>query len=71
MITHAKNKVIRPEQASNKKLAHHQVDSLLDQEIEWCKKNPDKTDESEDFKRGFVGGLKQARTILRNAFKKI
>ncbi len=36
---------------------------VLRREIEWCVSHPDAT-LSTDFQRGFVGGLRQAITIL-------
>lgn len=40
----------------------------LQDEIEWCGSNPDKS-LSKEFRRGFVKGLKQAQFVVRAAMK--
>lgn len=36
---------------------------LLEQEVNWCKKNPDDK-LSEDYQKGFIKGLEQARFLI-------
>lgn len=41
---------------------------VLKNEINWCKKNPDKT-LSPDFQQGFIKGLQQAINLIKKAKK--
>lgn len=41
---------------------------VLKNEINWCKKNPDKT-LSPDFQRGFTKGLQQAINLINKSKK--
>lgn len=44
-----------------------QITELIKKEIDWCRKNPDKTNMSEDWRKGFIQGLKQAITLVKLA----
>lgn len=43
------------------------VDALIAQEFDWCEKNRGVEGISDEFKRGFEAGLKQARNIIARA----
>ncbi len=45
-----------------------EVKELLDSEIAWCRFNP-RGDLADDYQRGFIAGLEQAKRIVRNAAK--
>lgn len=42
---------------------------LLDSEIKWCEKNPLPDVVDEQFRQGFIAGLRQAKRLLLDADK--
>ena len=52
------------------KLTLQQAHHILQQEIEWCQKHPDKK-LSADFQDGFVKGIQQAQLILKSAEEEV
>lgn len=44
-----------------------EVIEMLKQEIEWCKNNPEKINMPEDWKEGFISGLKQAVKLVKDS----
>lgn len=42
---------------------------LIENEIEWCKKNPGKSEKGELFELGFIAGLEQALLLINNKAK--
>jgi hypothetical protein len=41
-----------------------QAIEAIREEINWCKKNPNTSGDSQSFEKGFVSGLETAKSIL-------
>lgn len=46
------------------KITKKELYSILDSEIDWCKKKENQT-MPEEWTRGFIDGLKQAKTLVK------
>jgi hypothetical protein len=45
------------------------LSDIIDQEVEWCRKNKNNYALAADYKKGFIAGLKQAKYLLLTAMR--